>query len=184
MLRGAHRFCGGQLNVEGAATSADELVLLQRGIPAPGAVPLNAALHLNLGAFVAWLRGRGSLPKPTQIRRYELPHQGSLGYGFSGLTHIGADRFVFTASSEDTPSALHDGPILGSKIGLLASERAWTADLVDANGRQLAIKAEGVLSLPDRPDRFWIVLDSDDVKAPARLCEVHWPGLQTLGDKK
>jgi hypothetical protein len=182
MLRGAHAFCGGQLNVEGAATSRDELVLLQRGIPAPGAAPLNASLHLDLPAFVAWLRGRAPLPKPAEIRRYELPHQGSLGYGFSGLTSIGGDRFVFTASSEDTPSAMHDGPILGSKIGLLTRERAWSADLVDANGRVLAIKAEGVLSVRGRPDRFLIVLDSDDVHAPARLCDVHWPGLQTLGD--
>jgi hypothetical protein len=182
MLRGAHTFCGGQLNLEGAATSAQELVLLQRGIPAPGAAPLNAALHLELPAFVAWLRRQAPLPKPSQIRRYELPHHGSLGYGFSGLTAIGGDRFVFTASAEDTPSALHDGPILGSKIGLLTPERAWSADLVDANGRVLAIKAEGVLSVRGRPDRFYIVLDSDDVNAPARLCDVHWPGLRTLGD--
>jgi hypothetical protein len=183
MLRGVHSFCGGQLNLEGAATSSDELVLLQRGIPSPGATPFNAALHLNLHAFVTWLRGDGPLPKPSRIRRYELPHHGSLGYGFSDLTAVGAERFVFTASSEDTPSALDDGPILGSKIGLLTRDRAWSADLVDANGRALAIKAEGVLSLPGRPDRFLVVLDSDDVNAPARLCNVHWPGLQTLGDK-
>ncbi|HMJ16740.1 MAG TPA: hypothetical protein VK524_35250 [Polyangiaceae bacterium] len=184
MLRAAHAFCGGKLNIEGAASSTNELVLLQRGMPVTSGQPINAALHLELDAFLAWLNAAGPLPRPTQIRRYRLGRVGSLQYGFSGLTALDDERFVFTASAEDTTSALLDGPVIGSRIGLIAGERAWAGDLVDSAGRLLPIKAEGVLSLDARRDRFWIVLDSDDSKAPARLCEVHWPGLETLGEEQ
>jgi hypothetical protein len=67
--------------------------------------------------------------------------------------------------------------VLGSKIGFFGPETAWSAELRDAAGALLPIKAESVLAVPGTPDRFLVVLDGDDSEAPARLCDVQVLGL-------
>jgi hypothetical protein len=172
LLRSTRAFSGGDLNVEGAATASGELVLLQRGVHGGDATG-SALMRLPLDVFLQWLEHRGPLPKPLSVRRYDL---GQLGkgapYGFSGINELDGGRFVFTASAEATWSPVMDGPVLGSKLGVLTADTAWAADLVDAAGELLPIKAEGVLPKRNDPKGFWIVIDGDDVDAPGRLCEV------------
>jgi hypothetical protein len=183
MLRAQPAFSGGGLNLEGAAVSGNDLVLVQRGLPRFDSRTVNATLRLDLRAFLSWLDEAGPLPKPLEIRRYDLSPNSPVAYGFSGLTALGKRRFAFTASAEATTSALLDGPVLGSKIGELMQDRAWAADLVDARGRRLPVKAEGILAMRDSADGFWIVLDSDNTEAPARLCGVRVRGPLPIGDK-
>jgi hypothetical protein len=175
-LRQTLELSGVATNIEGAATSRDELVLLHRGSTSPA--DHNAVIRFDRDAFLDWLERGGRLPKVTSVERYDL---GAIAegvpYTFSGLTAIDGNRFAFTASAEAGISPLVDGPVLGSKIGFFGSKRAWSAELRDAAGARLPIKAESVLAVPGTPDRFLVVLDGDDSEAAARLCDVQVLGL-------
>jgi hypothetical protein len=176
LLRRTLQLSGVATNIEGAATSVDELVLLHRGSSSPA--DRNAVVRLDLDAFLDWLEHGGRLPKVHGVERYDL---GAIAegvpYTFSGLTAIDGKRFAFTASAEAGVSPLIDGPVLGSKIGFFGPETAWSAELRDASGTRLPIKAESLLAVPGTPDRFLVVLDGDDSEAPARLCNVQVLGL-------
>jgi hypothetical protein len=176
LLRAKLELPGVATNIEGAATSGDELVLLHRGSSA--ADDRNAVVRFDLNAFLDWLERGGRLPKVNSLERYDLGAiADGVPYAFSGLTAIERGRFAFTASAEAGTSPLADGPVLGSKIGFLGPKTAWSAELTDATGARLPIKAESVLAVSGAPDRFLVVLDGDDSEAPARLCDVQVLGL-------
>ena len=71
------------------------------------------------------------------------------------------------------PDAVADGAVSGSVVGLIdADGRARWTPLVDADGRPLVEKAEGVaLASPDGA-RLWVVTDADAPESPAELLEV------------
>ncbi len=179
-LRTERRFSGSELNVEGAVAVGDVLRLFQRGNGAPtaGLEPVNATVDLPLSDMLAWLDagGDGDPPPLGSIRQWDLGSERGVRYGFTDAALLTDDRIVFLAGAEDSPDAVRDGEVLGTRIGLMHGEDVRWTNLVDARGEPARVKAEGVVARRDRPDALWIVLDPDDPDRPAELCDVHLEG--------
>ena len=136
-----HLPTGVVLNLEAAATSDTELLLLQRTVGRADAALL---FRLPLSATLAFLTGAATAPA-VQALRFELPLIAGCAAGFSGATFVGERLFV-TASAEDTADAVLDGEVLGSFIGVvdLEQETAEFARLTWANGDAYLGKVEGL----------------------------------------
>ena len=85
-------------------------------------------------------------------------------------------QVLFVAAAEDSPDAVRDGEILGTRIGVIDEDSIRVTDLRDESPALARLKAEGVLVDPDDPRKAWIVLDPDDPDRPAELCELMLSG--------
>jgi hypothetical protein len=174
MLRSYPSFAGAELNVEGAAIAGGRLHLFQR---ANGALAKRSAVvTLDLEGFAAFLEGRGDVPAPLAIRRYDLGAAGGVRYGFTDAATLPDGRLVFAAGAEDSPNTYDDGAVLGARLGVLDDHEARCADLVDADGRPIALKVEGIAPKPGRDDELYGVTDQDDPDAPSLLCTIRLEG--------
>ena len=179
-LRAQTAFSGSELNVEGSVVDEDRLILFQRGNGAPrrGLLPVNATGELPLGAFAAWLAAGGSGPPPElrDVKQYDLGRAGDVPFTFTDAARLGPERVVFVASAEASPDTFRDGPVLGTRIGLLAGGPPRFTTLLDSSGRPSTRKVEGVCPCSERDDRLWVVTDADRPDRPAELCEVALSG--------
>ena len=152
---------GPTLNLEAAATTATELLLLQR--PVGGGPALLFVLPLE--ATLAHLfEPRWPPPAPVRVLSFELPELAGYAAGFSGATFV-AGRLLVTASVEAAPDAVADGPVLGSFVGVvdLAAPTATFARLTWADGRAYAGKVEGLAVRRQLgPDHLELLLVTDD----------------------
>jgi hypothetical protein len=133
---------GGNLNLEAAATTATELLLLQRP---QGSGPA-LLFSLPLDATLAYLfEPRGPAPVPTQVLSFVLPTLSGYVAGFSGATYV-AGQLLVSASVEATHDAIADGAVLGSFVGVvdMATSTAAFARLSWADGRAYLGKVEGL----------------------------------------
>lgn len=138
----AHLAPGTTLNIEAAATTATELLLLQRAVGGGPAL----LFGLPLGAVQAHLLGLGSpAPAPVRVLPFELPRLDGHAAGFSGATYVNGTLLV-TASVEATADAVADGAVLGSFVGVvdLVARTATFARLAWADGRAYLGKVEGL----------------------------------------
>jgi hypothetical protein len=171
-LRAASGIGDAGLNIEGAAVLGPALILVQRR----GADSVNSMFVVDLEAFLGWLNGVGPVPEIDPPRRYDLGMEKGVPFGFSGLTDFGSEALLFTASAEETPSPLDDGPVIGSRVGVVDARGARWTPLRDSTGQPAVVKAESALQMPASADRIWIALDPDDTDSPAALCEVELSG--------
>lgn len=175
-LRAALDPGGGELNLEGAAVVGDRLRLFHRGNTAvrqPGA-PAGASCDVSLAALRAWLDGAAPPPTPANPVRYDLGRLAGVPLTLTDATPA-PGGLVFLAAAEDSPDAVRDGPVTGSVLGVLDAGGARWAPLCAADGRPLAIKAEGVALDPGgRVAR--VVIDPDDPDQPAELLTVALSG--------
>jgi hypothetical protein len=155
-----------ELNIEGAALVNSRLRFFQRR---PG-----KTVDVDAAAFVDWLLDPGESPVPRlfDVFSYDLGLINGVPYGFTDAAAQGAERVLFCASAEDTDDPVYDGAVAGSLIGVIEPGRIRVAPLCDADGRPLALKAEGIALDPSRSDRVWLVNDADDPLVPAELCTV------------
>ena len=152
---------GATLNLEATATTATELLLLQRTVGGGPALlfmlPLDAALtHL--------FEPREPAPAPKRVLSFALPTLAGHAAGFSGATYV-AGRLLVTASVEATTDAVADGEVLGSFIGLvdLAAQTTTFARLTWADGRAYLGKVEGLAVRRTRgPNWLELLLVTDD----------------------
>lgn len=190
-LRGATRFAGSELNVEGCVARGDTLVLFQRGNGAvrEGVAAVNATACVDLGALIAYLAGDGPPPEPTSIAPRPLPIPTAFGDATLGFTDatLGPDGvMLYLAAAERSPNTYDDGEILGSAIGLIAAPDAPTGApvvITHADGSVFRGKAEGIAFAADRAAsmsednlRVFVVVDADDPGTPAELLEVELVG--------
>lgn len=177
-LRAEPSFSGGALNIEGAAIVQGALRLFQRSNGHHGGHP--ASVDLDLAAFVAWLDAGGAMPAPDRITHYDLGQERGVRFGFTDACELAQDRIAYLASAEDSPDAVEDGQVLGSRVGVIDRAGARWIELCAepgvAGAGAGAIKAEGIALDPERPDRAWVVLDPDDPDRAAELCEVALAG--------
>jgi hypothetical protein len=152
---------GATLNLEAAATTATELLLLQRTVGGGPALlfvlPLDATLeHL--------FEPRWPAPAPTRVLSFALPALAGYAAGFSGATYV-AGQLLVTASVEATVDAVADGAVLGSFVGVvdLAAQTATFAHLAWADGRAYLGKVEGLAMRRTRgPGWLELLLVTDD----------------------
>jgi hypothetical protein len=155
---------GVELNVEGAVVVGDRLRLLQRG---NGLGALDALLDVDR----AWLAALvdGGEPGDVVVRDVEaldLGHLGGVRLTPTDVTGIDG-RLLLTAAAEASPDATRDGEVVGAAIAWIEGDGGGWAPLVDADGRALADKIEGIAPAP--AGELWLVTDVDDVSRPAEL---------------
>lgn len=132
---------GTALNIEAAATSDTELLLLQRSVGGGPAVlfalPLKALTHV--------FEPRWAGPDAVRMLAFELPVLEGYAAGFSGATFVDK-KLLVTASVEAASDAVSDGAVLGSFVGVvdLAAQTATFARLTWADGRAYLGKVEGL----------------------------------------
>lgn len=152
-----------RVNVEGAATVGDELVLLTRRTGRRGAnllVRLDMKTALDeLSEREPSLGSRGLLG----VVRVELGSLDGVPLGFTDATCWDDRALLFTAAAESTDDPVDDGVCAGSTIGLVDLEGA----VLDMLPARPAVKLEGVCVLPDGSPRF--VVDPDDRARRASL---------------
>jgi hypothetical protein len=179
-LRAATGFSGSEMNIEGAALMGGTVRLFNRGNGAArGALtPVDATCDLSLDALLAFLDGAAPPPDPDRITGYDL---GRLEGGRLGFTDaaVRGDTLLYCAAAEASSDTYRDGPVLGSVIGFLGSERAAWTPVTHPGGALFAAKVEGIAAVPGHEDRLWAVLDRDDPEVPSELCEIvltgPWP---------
>ncbi|HEX2203588.1 MAG TPA: hypothetical protein VHG91_09835 [Longimicrobium sp.] len=174
-LRAARAFSGSEMNVEGAVVLGGRVRLFNRGngAPAGGHAPVDATCDLPLDALLAYLddpAGR-SPPSPSDVAAWTLGEVDGHALGFTDGAALDG-RLFFTATAEDSPDAVRDGPVAGSAIGVFDADGrgARWALLRDAHGGTFDGKVEGLLLRG--PTSAWIVVDRDDPSHPSELCEV------------
>lgn len=153
---------GATLNLEAAAATETELLLLQRTVgPAVGG---NLLFRLPLADTLAFLHRRQSRPPTVRAQSFRLPAIDGKPAGFSGAAWF-AGRLFVTASVEDTADAVLDGAVLGSFVGVLPLDatRAVLAPLAWPDGRPYRGKVESVVVRRQlAPGRFELLLVTDD----------------------
>lgn len=104
----------GRLNIEGALFHHQQLFLFHRG----NISGRNILLSVSWSDFLHFEEKRSTAS--VSIQSYSLPTLNGLHAGFSGACIIpGSNHALFTASVENTSTAIDDGPSAGSYIGLL-----------------------------------------------------------------
>ncbi len=178
-LRASAGFAGSEMNLEGAAYHDGRIHLLNRGNGAPSADrhPADGACSVDWAELRAHLEHPADRPSPIpeHVVRYALGTIDETPLTFTDAAWIG-DRLVFTATAEDTPNAVDDGPVAGSAVGWIDLDgTAALGLLVDDDGSPLAEKVEGVAA-GLRPGTLFLCTDPDDPRAPSSLLEVELTG--------
>ncbi len=153
------------LNVEGATTIGDDLVLMQRGNHRGSR---NACIRLNLSDVLASLRSTIPLDArmPPTIEYVDLGDVDGVPLCFSDVSAMPGVGLVFAAIAEDTDDNYLDGPCVGAAIGII-DPRGHVAHLERVPG---APKIEGIhAELVGQMLKLWLVTDADDEGLPAQL---------------
>lgn len=172
-------FSGARLNIEGVANLGQMLRFYQRANTGPrrGQQPISASVELAREGVERWLAGKGELPPLTRLRRYALGRTGGARWGFTDALGLPDGRALVLAAAERTDDAGHDGPTLGSRLGVDDGKTLrWTA-VLDPSGEPTKRKIEGLARDANQRDLFWIATDSDDHRRPAELCALRVRGL-------
>ncbi|RIJ43093.1 DUF6929 family protein [Pontibacter oryzae] len=169
----------GQLNLEGMAMDGVYTYLLQRPLGING----NTLIRFDTNAFKRFLMYDGDLPAAA-LYHFDLPKLGQKQAGFSGAYTVG-DKLFFTASVEDSPSAVEDGEVLGSYIGMIdlnalpyATNPAKplavpTLALNNPNGTGYVGKAESLVVFEGQePGKYKVIVLSDDDQGHSELLQV------------
>ena len=151
---------GAVLNLEAAAATATELLLLHRSVSGPALV-----FELPLAAVLTHLfEPRTTAPAPLRVHSFTLPRLAGYSAGFSGATLL-AGQLLVTASVEATADAVADGATLGSFVGRLdlLTQTATFARLTWADGRAYLGKVEGLaVRRALGPTQWELLLVTDD----------------------
>jgi hypothetical protein len=173
----AHLPPGTTLNIEAAATTATELLLLQRSVGGGPAL----LFGLPLGAVLAHLLGLATpAPAPVRVLPFALPTLDGHAAGFSGATYVNG-KLLVTASVEATADAVADGAVLGSFVGVVDMEAQTVAfaHLAWPDGRAFLGKVEGLAvrhSLDPGALELLLVTDDDRGGSTALVAQVHLAG--------
>lgn len=133
----------GELNMEGLAISDKHIYLLQRGN-----ITKNFVVRIPRSEFLNFFRHHTILPD-ISLFYFDLPKNDSVVAGFSGAC-IAPDQqgLFFTASLENTGTALADGEVQGSYLGYIPfckmKKGEYAITKLEYNGKTFAKKLEGI----------------------------------------
>ena len=152
------------LNIEGAAVSGGETLLLQRGNRLH---PRNAIIRYSLPDFLHALDSGARAPvTPSGILSVELGQCGGVPFSFTDGAALPDGGLVITAIAEDTPNNYDDGPCIGAAIAIIDnSGKLRSLDQLDIPHKIEGVHAEangGAI-------RLMLVTDADDPDIPAGL---------------
>ncbi len=155
-----------KLNLEGAASTKEAILLFQRG----NISGTNVALTFERAAFMTYLDNPASPPPSFTVSAFALPTVQNRLAGFSGASALNETDILFSASVEDTADEIHDGATLGSYVGVLKLGGAgdaplapdWIA-LLEEDGKPVECKVEGLAALPSAHGMAALGITDDDM---------------------
>ena len=163
---------GGEINVEGAIVTADELLLLNRGVKDKS---VNAVAHYRLRDLRRLMNRARANIKPTSVRRYDLGHINGIALGFTDAAALPSGGWLFTAVAEDTDDSAASGACKGSVVGLVDSR----GDLLEMHRIQPKMKVEGIdVQATQRGLVLCLVTDADTPARPSALLLAHLNAMQ------
>ncbi|MDB4995043.1 MAG: hypothetical protein JWM74_2475 [Myxococcaceae bacterium] len=179
-LRARTEFSGSELNIEGVVVLGNVLRLFQRGNGAPhGALePVDATCDLDLEKFLAYLANPQHVAPPeiTNVVAYELGKVAGSRLTFTDACGTLAGSTLYLAAAEDSPDVTRDGPVAGLAVGVIDAHEARYTLLVDAEGKPLKDKAEGIALVRDAEGMAYVVVDPDSPHAPCTLMTIELTG--------
>lgn len=147
-------------NIEGLTLAGNDIVMLNRGN--------NTMISFDMEEFFNYLLRPGfSFPK-ARVHRIQLPFIGKHEARLSGVCNFDKDLLLISASVEDTPDWISDGPVLGSYIviySLKEQKLEGSYLLKDREGKTLKEKIESVDVFERRKNGdviFLAIADNDD----------------------
>ena len=159
-----------QLNLEGAARTADTVRWFQRGNLAAG-VP-SASVDVPLADLVAAVLG-GTDPATVPVtgaRRYDLGEVAGVGLAVTDAVALRDGRLLLSAAAEDTPNAVDDGPVVAAALVLVDGATVLAvAALPEVAGRVAKVEGLALRSSGDGRADLLAVVDADDPAAPSVL---------------
>jgi hypothetical protein len=184
LLRSNDEIVGsGQLNLEGAATSKESLILFNRS----SGGSKNVALYFKLEEFIEYLQGHTEMTPFPVIYQNELPSINKISGGFSGAD-VYDEKLFFTAAVENTPNAIDDGEVLGSFVGwmkvnegsnlkgsALQPNKVMECLQVMENGKPYMGKIESISIFEKDSENKYIALavtDSDGLESEILMLEI------------
>lgn len=169
-------FAGRELNLEGVVwLPSGRLRFFQRGNGLPPAT--DASIEVNWAEFWAHVQRPADIPPPPleKLITYDLGQLAGCRLTFTDATyHQG--QLYFTATAEDSPDAVQDGPVVGSVLGRMetdGSARWWL--LVDPAGNLFTDKVEGLVIDETNPRQGYLTIDPDDPGRASELCFITLP---------
>ncbi len=173
-LRRHPAFAGTELNLEGAVSSGERLLLVQRGNAALSyGEPCDAIAELSWDDVLACITEDPTiLPRVQRVTAYDLGERSGVRLTFTDAYGLDSGAVLYLAAAEASPDAVRDGPVAGCAVGILHEDSARYAPLQDAHGADVTDKAEGIVLDRRRAMHALVVLDPDDPTRPSELCEV------------
>jgi hypothetical protein len=157
----------------------DRVRLFQRGngAPRPPLAPVNATGDVDLAALVAFLGdpARAPVPALVDVVTYDLGEVDGARLSFTDAAAAADGQVVYLAAAEASADTYQDGPVAGVALGVLGGETRW-CPIVEADGRPLAAKVEGLAADASDPTRWYVVTDRDDPHAPSELLTLRVEG--------
>lgn len=166
-----------QLNLEGACVVDGRLRWFQRGHGASG-VP-SASVDVNLQQLIEVFGGDRDPASVgvRAVRRYELGELDGLALAVTDAVAIGDGMVCVSASAEDAPDPVADGPIAGSALAVIDGG-GRVRDVVRLPAALAGCKVEGLAAAELERDgaRLLAVVDQDDPRAAstAAWLRVDW----------
>ena len=158
------------LNLEGACRVGDVLRWFARGNLSAG-VP-SASVELDVAALLAG--------GPAHVRaplRYELGAVDGVGLAVTDAVALPDGRVLVSATAEDTPNAVDDGPVVASALALLDGPQVvQVARLPEVDGRVAKVEGLALLSCDGTGAHVLAVVDEDDpqVASAELVLDVSW----------
>ncbi|MDP9435887.1 MAG: hypothetical protein M3P93_12135 [Actinomycetota bacterium] len=157
-----------ELNLEGACRLGDTLRWFARGNLAAG-VP-SASVDLDAAALLAVVLGDAEAREVSLggVRHYDLGEVEGVGLAVTDAVALPDDRVLVSASAEDTPNAVDDGPVVATALALLDGDAVVAVGALPEPDGEVH-KVEGLALVEPRPDgaRLLAVVDADDPLAPS-----------------
>ena len=156
-----------QWNIEGATIAGDSLLLSNRGN--------NLIISCNADTIMHYLFFAGAPVPAITFHRANLPQIEGKEARLSGLSTINDNLILFSASVEDTPDWIKDGPILGSFIGIysLKENKVIASQLLrDKQGAVLKEKIESIDIVSKQGETINCIAVADNDNGTSKLFRI------------
>lgn len=157
-------------NIEASVTTGDSTYIFNRGN--------NMLIAFSTQNLLQYLLHSGEGFPASTARRFSLPQYNGKQARISGACSVDNNLLLLSASIEDAPDWFHDGPILGSFVGLysLKENRLMASGMLrDANGKVIAEKLESIeLIGKSKTGRMKMLAIADNDDGSSKLYHLGW----------
>lgn len=156
-----------QWNIEGSTVAGDSLLLGNRGN--------NTIISCNVDSLMHYFLFAGAPVPPITYQQAHLPQIDGIEARLSGLSTINDNLILFSASVEDTPDWIKDGPISGSFIGIysMKENKVIASHLLrDKQGVVLKEKIESIDIVSKQGETITCIAVADNDNGTSKLFRI------------